>query len=199
MKIHRPSNLILWVALVAQLVSGTPQATEAIPITFQTSGPVVSASPALAGTFSPGSGLSLSFTFATPPRAGSTALAPGPPEIRTGEAPAGINNGYTLVSRASDGSTGPGGANPLTEFRMLLDNSPGTVFTYALNLPTDNLALNSFDARDFLIFFSDPQEGINVLGDLEEFRLIPAPGALLLLGSGLAGLVALCWRHQRRQ
>jgi len=218
MNSQRPSNLILWVALVVQLVCGTPQATEAVPITFQTSGTVVSVDPALAGTFSAGNTLSLLYTFesTTPPRAGSTAFSAvfdalkslsfsisgygasstGAREIQTDVSPSGINDRYTLVSRASEGLTGaPVGGNALTEFRMLLDHSPGTVFSNAQNLPTDSQSLNTFEDKNFFIVFGSPQ----VSGNLTDFRLVPAPGSLLLLGSGLVGLMALYWRRQRRR
>ena len=226
MNVHRPSNPILWVVFVVLLIGSAPQASEAVPITFQGSGLVDPVSPGLTGTFSRGNTLSFSYTFesTTPPRAGSSAgfarfdallslsfSIGGYSAFSTGGIIGVFTSGfeglpYDAYAVQSSRLTGaPVGSKALSNFDFLLVG-PGTLFTTALNLPTD-LSLSSFESKLFSILFVagdgcslyDCSFYWGVGGHLTDLRRVPTPGTLLLLGSSFAVLSALYWSCQRQR
>jgi len=234
MSIHRPVALLI----VALLIASAPQATEAVPITFQTSSTVSTVSPALAGTFAPGNTRSLTYTFesTTPPafvsyNTGHTSEGPTPPPPRATVESAEFNalislsftiNGYTasstgaygirlhersghheysVLSHANDGLTGPPVGSKALDYSMLFLSNDGDWDPEGtpLDLPADSVLLNVPHHRTFWILFRDASASSLVSGTVGNLRRVPAPDTLLLLGSGLAGLLALYRGRQRRR
>lgn len=190
-------------------------------ITFSFAGTVDSVDPALAGTFSTGQTLTGTYTFqsTTPARAGSNstfavfdalthlnfalgsyaATSSGAPEIQVdNNPPLPDHDRYAVLSRASDGLTGPAVAGMnLDSFGFRLDDSTDTVFSDALILPT-SLNLSDFDNRRFFIFFTDGTSPSIVSGTITALSSVPEPSSLALAGiGGLSGL-GLWWRSRRR-
>jgi hypothetical protein len=197
---------------------GARNAARADPITIQFTGTVLAVDPALAGTFAPGQTLTGSYTFEslTAPRAGSTstfavfdaltafnfsigsysASSTGAPEIQVdNDPPAPDSDRYGLVSRASDGLTGPAvNGLALDAFALRLDDSTNTVFTDALILPTD-ISLSTFDSDSFFVFF----QGAVVFGDITSISSsVPEPATVALFGLGALGLLGHGWRQRKR-
>jgi hypothetical protein len=195
---------------------GTGQESLAAPITVNFTGTVASASAGVASALGAGDTLSGSYTFesTTAARAGSTsafavfdaltalsftinayaASSNGAPEIQTDNTPG--NDRYGLVSRASDGLTGPNvNGLALTAFGFRLDDSTGTVFSDALLLPT-SLSLADFDSTGFFIFF----DGFNQLvsGTITgiTFTGVPEPAVLALFGAAALGAGLLARRRR---
>ncbi len=199
----------------------SPARAELIVGTF--SGVVDSVDPVLAGTFSAGQVLTGTYTFesTTAARGGSnsnfaafdalTALSftvggypassGGSPEIQVDNAPGAPNDRYAVVSRQSDGLTGPSvNGNDLVYFFFRLDDSTDAVFTDALILPT-SISLADFNSTGFFLFFNDGTTESVVSGHLTSFSLssaIPEPAAwaVWLVGLTAAGAV---WRIGRRR
>lgn len=128
---------------------------------------------------------SFSFTLA----GYGTASSAGAPEVQVGNQGGGeVTDRYAVVSRASDGLTGPlldGLALSTAGFRM--DDSTGTVFGAANGpLPT-GVTLADFNlGGGFFIFFG----GELVSGVLTAHApaSVPEPAALALLAAGVLGL-----------
>jgi hypothetical protein len=225
-------GFLLGLAMV--LVCGMLSPAVARPITFTFTGRVDSVDPGLEGTFSPGETLTGSYTFesTTAARAGSngtfaffdaltalnfhigsySASSSAAPEIQVDNDPGGgAQDRYAVLSRVSDGLTGPSVAgNPLLSFMFRLDDSTNTVFSGALILPT-SLSLSSFDeappSRQFFVFFGDPANPSIVTGTITGLSpasvpepgtglspaAVPEPGSMALRLFGVAGVVlALC-------
>jgi hypothetical protein len=194
-------------------------AAHAAFITFHFSGQVNSVDPALSPTFSVGQTLAVSYTFdpTTPPRAGSdhtfavfdalkslnftagsySAASLAAQEIQVDANPPSPNDDrYAVVSRASDGLTGPPvNGLPLDFFAFRLDAPSGSVFTDAEVLPT-SLNLSDFtNQKTFFIFFGPPTSPSVVSGTITSFQVtgVPEPSGLALLGIG--GLTLAGWRR----
>ena len=212
---------------VMLLVLGLTVPAMAVSTTFGVTGIVDFVDPALSGTFSNGDTMTLLYTFesTTPARAGSTSTAAvfdpltslsltigsytassnGAPEIQIDNDLPGFNDRYSLVSRASDGLSGPTVAgNSVNFFFFRLDDSTDTAFNDALILPT-SLSLADFDnnlpSRLFSLEFTDSSfpsgPTLSVSGKVTGLAApIPEPGTFLLFGTGLAGLAA--WRLRKR-
>ncbi len=205
--------------LVAMAAAGASTTARAGLITFSFAGTVDSVDPTLGGTFLVGQTLTGTYTFesTTVARAGSnstfavfdaltnldftlgsySASSSGAPEIQVDNDPPLPNvDRYAVVSRASDGLTGPAVAGQsLNFFGFRLDDSTNTVFTDALVLPT-SLNLSDFDNRQFFIFFGDSPAIVS--GTITSVSAVPEPSSLTLAGlGGLFGL-GLRWRCKRR-
>lgn len=214
-------GFLLGLALL--LVCGMVSPALAGPITYKFTGTVDSVDAGLAGTFSVGQALTGSYTFesTTPARAGSnstfavfdaltalsfsiggySASSAGASEIQVDNDPgAPDHDRYGVVSRASDGLTGPAvGGNALNFFGFRLDDSTNAVFSDALILPT-SLSLSSFDStppsRRFFVFFGPITSPQVVSGTITGLAAVPEPGSLALGLAGAAGVAA--WRRKRR-
>lgn len=199
----------------------SPARAELIVGTF--SGVVDSVDAPLAGTFSPGQVLTGTYTFesTTAPRTpnsasfavfdaltalsfkvgGYAASSGGAPEIQVDNAPGAPNDRYGVVSRESDGLTGPPvNGNDLIFFGFRLDDSTNTVFSDALILPT-SISLADFNSTGFFLSFNDGTTESVVSGQLTSFSLssaIPEPAAwaVWLVGLGAVGAV---WHIGRRR
>jgi hypothetical protein len=212
------------VTLTALLLGGAFNPARAAPLTYSFTGTVDSVDVGLGGTFSVGQALTGSYTFesTTAARAGSnstfavfdaltaisfsvggySASSSGAPEIQVDNNPGGGNHDrYAIVSRASDGLTGPAVAgNALDSFSFRMDDSTDTVFTDALVLPT-SLNFSSFDSTQFFIFFTDPTGSpLIVSGTLGSLTpaATPEPSTLTLLGIGIAGTAGYGWRRRKK-
>lgn len=161
----------------------TPQETT---LTF--SRVVISVDPDLLGTFTIGQTLTGSYSFnpSTPPVLGSTssfavfnalsslsftvgsysASSTAAPEIQVDNAPGAPNDRYAVVSRASEGLSGPDvNGIALEGFAFRVDDASNTVFDTALELP-DSVNLQDFDSSAFFIFFDEFDGGRLVVGEL---------------------------------
>ncbi|HEV3166300.1 MAG TPA: PEP-CTERM sorting domain-containing protein [Isosphaeraceae bacterium] len=188
-------------------------------ISYSFGGTVDSVDPALAGTFLVGQTLAGAYTFdsTTAATAGSnstfavfnalthvnftigsySASSSGAPEIQVdNNPPLPDDDRYALVSRASQGLTGPSvGGLPLNFFSFPLDDSTDTVFSNALILPT-SLNLANFDKRQFFLFFGNIDTPSVVTGTITSLTA-PEPSSLTLAGiGGLSGLGF--WLRRRR-
>ncbi|MBX9625071.1 MAG: PEP-CTERM sorting domain-containing protein [Gemmataceae bacterium] len=214
-------------SLAALLLAGTAGPARGAFITFQFTGTVDFVDEALSGTFAVGDKLTGSYTFdsTTAARAGSnanfavfdaltalnfsvsgySAASAGAPEIQVdNDPPAPDVDRYAVVSRASDGLTGPPVNDlELNFFGFRLDDSTNTVFSDARILPT-TLDLSDFDNRRFFIFFEDGGDNGTeatyvVSGTIDSLRqpaATPEPASLALVGVGAAGLAV---RRLRRR
>jgi hypothetical protein len=191
---------------------GAVAAAEAGPITFDFTGVVDSVSAGLAGSFASGDLLSGSYTFesTTAPRAGSDShgavydavtdvsfalgsysaatagLAPNG-EIQVDNDPlvAGFFDRYALVTRVTDGLTGPPvSGQPLIAFGFRLDDTTNTAFADALTLPTA-LSLSDFTSSAFFVFFGTELVS-GTLTSISKPAGIPEPATLGLTALGLA-------------
>ena len=202
------------------LADAAVQRSMAAPVVFNFTGAVDFVDPALAGTFALGDPFALSYTFESTTAAtggsnsttavfnaltalsftvGSYAASSGAAaEIQTGtrDGFAELTDRYAVVSRASDGLTGPAvGGAALDGFILRLDDSTGTVFSDALVLPTA-IDLADFDGDFFLLLFRQTSGAIvTVSGRLD--RDVPAPGTVALFAG--ATLVAGGWSRRRRR
>jgi hypothetical protein len=206
------------IALVVALL-GAPARADLITYTF--TGKVTSVDPALAGTFSAGQTLTGQYTFdpTTPPVAGSnssfavfdaltnlhftlgsySAASSAAPEIQVDNAPTAPDDRYAVVSRASQGLTGPSvNGLPLNFFAFRLDDSTGTVFSNALILPT-SLNLSSFDSTAFFLFFGNTSPAIvsGTITSLTPVTAVPEPSSLALAGIGGLGLLVYRLRGRK--
>lgn len=213
---------VLSVAALAVLFgSGAPAV--AAPITFTVSGVVDASDPAFAGIIDIGDALSVTYTFesSTAARAGSdstfavfdaltsltltigsyTASSIAGPEIQVdNDPPPPFSDRYGVVSRASEGLTGPAiGSFALDAFLFRLDDASNGVFADALVLPTA-IDLSDFTSTAFFIFFvdnSDPNGPVlaSASGQLRQLQAVPEPAAIAVFGLGLAARAA--WRRRR--
>lgn len=207
MKLRQLASIVVAILLVAWSAPA-----RADLITFSFAGTVDSVDPALAGTFSAGQTLTGTYTFesTTAARAGSTstfavfdalknlnftlgsyaATSIGAPEIQVDNNPPPTDHDrYAVLSRASDGLTGPSVAGQMLDsFAFRLDDSTNTVFSDALVLPT-SLNLSSFDNRQFFIFFTDGTTPSVVSGRITSLRAVPEPSSVVMLGVGALGLL----------
>ena len=123
-------------------------------------------------------------------------------EIQVGNNEA-FSDRYSIVSRASDGLTGPNiGVLALESFIIRLDDQTKTVFSDALILPT-SLNLSSFDRAEFFLIFhniDNPDSTFLISGRLTEFSVAetPIPAALPLFATGLGALGLLGWRRKKK-
>ncbi len=192
----------------------------AAPITFTVDGTVGSVTPNLSGAgVAAGDPFSMTYTFesTTAPRAGSnssfavfdalTSLSftagaasgssSSASEIQVDNAPGAPNDRYAVVSRASQGLTGPtlnGLGLNFASFR--LDDLSNTVFSNALTLPT-SLSFSSFTSGSFFVFYGPNLDGL-INGNVTDIRTataVPEPTTLTLMGLGLAG-IALARRRR---
>lgn len=202
------------------VVAGASEARAAL-ITYDFQGTIDSVDPALAGTFSIGQSLSGLYTFesTTAARAGSdstfavfdaltnlaftlgtySASSTGALEIQVdNDPPAPDSDRYAVVSRASDGLSGPSlGSFSLDFFGFRLDDSTNTVFSDALILPT-SLDLADFDNRRFFLFFRDGSDFVGVSGTIDSLSAVPEPSSLALGLVGVATGAGVAWRRRRR-
>jgi hypothetical protein len=194
----------------------------ATSITYNFTGTVDAVDPALASEFAIGDTLTGSYTFesTTAARAGSNsnsavfdaltslqfqigsyfASSLASPEIQVDNDPgAGFHDRYGVLSRASEGLTGPSvGGAALDAFSFRLDDATDTVFSDALILPT-SLALPSFTSTAFFLFFVDDERRLSIVsGSLNTLDQTPLPAALPLFASALAAIGAIGWRRRAR-
>ena len=200
-------GLFILIGVVA--LAGLTTPVQAVPITFNFTGTVTGVDSSLSPTFSTGQTLTGSYTFesTTPPRAGSdssfavydaltavnfsigsySASSTAAPEIQIDNAPGAPNDRYGLVSRASDGLTGPAvNGNTLGAFLFRLDDVNNAVFSTALSLPT-SLSLQDFTSNSFFVFFGDFSI-TGTLNSLSSAAPVPEPSTFFLLGAGLSGI-----------
>ena len=204
---------------VVMAAFAAPEMALAVPTTFSFTGTVDSVDAPLGSTFSAGQTLSGSYTFesTTAPRAGSdstfavfdaltqvnfligtyAALSAGAPEIQIdNNPPLPDHDRYGLVSRASDGLTGPPvNGTSLSSFGFRLDDSNNAVFSNALVLPT-SVSFSAFDSTRFFVFFQNGASLAIVSGPLTSLSSVssvpePASLSLLLVGLGFGGLVVM--------
>jgi hypothetical protein len=216
--------LIGAVALVALTIP-----VQASLITYNFSGTVTGVDASLSSLFSNGQTLTGSYTFesTTTPRTGSTsgfavydaltalsfsigsysASSTAAQEIQVDSGANGApNDRYAVVSRVSDGLTGPAvNGNPLNFFSFRLDDLSNSQFGTALTLPT-SLSLSNFNGlsndgvNQFFVFFGDPAAPLVVDGTLtglSQPSAVPEPATMMLLGSGLLGLVGFRRRFRK--
>jgi hypothetical protein len=199
---------------------GASAPARAASVTLPFAGTLDFVDPTLAGVFSVGQILTGTYTFesTTPARAGSdsttsvfdaltnlnftlgsySASSSGAPEIQIDNDPtAPFFDRYAIVSRASDGLTGPPAAGqPLSTFVFRLDDSTNTVFTDALILPT-SLNLSRFDSRQFFLFFGSPASPVIISGAITSLATdVPEPSSLMPAGIGLLGLLGFGRRRR---
>jgi hypothetical protein len=200
------------------LVGGAATASGAT-ITFAVSGTVDFVHGDLTGEFAVGDILNLTYTFesTTAPRTGSTefqavfdaltalsldvdgylASSLAALEIQVDDdVPGPDGDRYAVVSRATDGLTGPPvNGFDLELFGFRLDDSTETVFSTALDLPTA-LDLNDFDSTAFFLFFEDGRTVSGLITSVETVQAVPEPPHTLLLGLAvLASTVVVRQRY----
>lgn len=209
------------VALGLLALIGVPAARAEV-ITFTLTGTVDGVDSPLSGTFSVGQAFSSTYTFdsTTPPRLGGdfnfsvfdallalslsiggySASSTAALEIQVDNDPGlPFHDRYAVVSRPSDGLTGPPVAGiPLTGFIIRLDDSTDTVFSDARILPT-SLSLSSFDSKRFFLGFADDTTDSLVTGTLDSISVssVPEPSSVALTVVGLASL-SMARRLRRR-
>lgn len=201
-------------AIAAFSAAGARDSAAAL-ITYNFAGTVSSVDVNLTSQFGNGNTLSGSFTFESTTAAlggsttitavfnaltslnfavnGYTASTTGAPELQIGnkDGVAELTDRFAAVSRASDGLTGANvnGAS-LNAFILRLDDSSGSVFSSALNLPT-NISLADFDGSSFFLFFQQNNDLSVVAGTLSSFGVstgVPEPATLAILGVALLGI-----------
>ncbi|WP_146372538.1 PEP-CTERM sorting domain-containing protein [Symmachiella macrocystis] len=131
-----------------------------------------------------------------------TATTTGAPEIQVDNDVAG-NDRYGVVSSVPNGLTGAAvNGIPLLFASIRLDDSTGTVFNNALNLPT-SIDLNDFDSNEFILFFGAFEaETFVVSGELTSFEItgpsaVPEPSSFFLASIGVVGLAVAGYRKRR--
>lgn len=184
-------------------------AANAVPITFNVTGTVDTVTANLAGAgVNLGDVFNLSYTFesTTTARAGSdssfavfdalsalsfsvgsaSGLSAAAPEIQVDNAPGAPNDRYAVLSRASEGLTGPAlNSLALVGGGFRLDDLTNTVFADALLLPSA-LSLASFSTGGFFLFYE--QEGF-IGGSITSVATsVPEPGTLALFALSIIGL-----------
>ncbi len=213
----------LAVATAVLIVSGSWNQARSALLTVDFVGTVTAVDAGLAGTFSVGQTLVGSYVFesTTAPNGGSnstfavydafqslsfsiggySASSAAAAEIQVDNNPGGGDHDrYGVISRASQGLTGPAvNGNALNFFGFRLDDSTDTVFSNALILPTNvSHPGGGFDSGTFFVFFGDISSPQVVSGTITSVTTTPEPATLSLFGFGVVGLLGYVGARRKK-